>query len=127
MDGPFYVSILKSQLLSAVQNMYNKNWRLQQDNDPKHTPKVAQEFIARNRIKIVDWSTNSPDLNLVENVWKIVKDKVEIRMPKNIEELKQFLAEEWNAIPENVVNNLIQSMKIRCELILEKDGERISF
>ena len=48
-------------------------------------------------------------------------------MPKNIEELKQFLAEEWDAIPENEVNNLIQSMKIRCELILEKDGERIPF
>ena len=127
MDGPFYVSIPQTQLLPAAQNMYNKNWCLQQDNDPKHTSMVAQEFIARNRIKVIDWPTYSPDLNPIENVWKIFKDKVERRMPKNIEELKQFLAEEWDAIPENVVNNLIQSMKIRCELILEKDGERIPF
>ena len=48
-------------------------------------------------------------------------------MLKNIEELKQFLAEECDVIPENVVNKLIQSMQIRCELILEKDGERIPF
>ena len=32
---PFYVSILQTQLLSAAQHIYGKNWRLQQDNDPK--------------------------------------------------------------------------------------------
>ena len=46
MDGPFYVSILENQLLPATQNMYRRNWRLQQDNDPKYTSRVAKEFIA---------------------------------------------------------------------------------
>jgi len=36
MDGPFYVGILQTYLLPAAQQMYGKNWRLQQDNDPKH-------------------------------------------------------------------------------------------
>ena len=46
MDGPFYVNILQTQLLPAAQRMYGRNWRLQQDNDPKHTSRVAKEFIA---------------------------------------------------------------------------------
>ena len=37
MDRPFYMSILQNQLLPAARSMYRRNWRLQQDNDLKHT------------------------------------------------------------------------------------------
>jgi transposase len=127
MDGPFYVSILQNQLLPSARNMYRRNWILQQDNDPKHTSRVAKDFIAENRIHAIDWPSNSPDLNPIENVWQIMKNNVEKRMPKDINELTQFLAEEWDAIPQTIVNNLVLSMKTRCELILEKNGDRISY
>ena len=45
--------------------------------------------------KIMDWPSNSPDLNPIENLWNIV----ERRMPKNCGELKQFMEEEWQNIP----------------------------
>ena len=48
-------------------------------------------------------------------------------MPRNVDELKQFIIEEWDAIPETTVQNLISSMKKRCELVLEKNGDRISY
>jgi len=127
MDGPFYVDILRHQLLPAAQNLYDKNWRLQQDNDPKHTSRVAKDFIKEKRIKVIDWPSNSPDLNPIENLWQIIKDKVERRMPKNIEELKEFLMEEWEATPNETVINLVRSMKNRCELVLEKNGDRIPY
>jgi transposase len=127
MDGPFYVNILQTQLLPAAQSMYGKNWRLQQDNDPKHTSRVAKDFIATNGIRAIDWPSNSPDLNPIENMWQIVKNNVEKRMPKDISELTKFMVEEWEAIPDETVNNLVSSIKNRCELLLEKDGDRISY
>jgi hypothetical protein len=48
-------------------------------------------------------------------------------MPKNCDELKRFMKEEWDNIPNDVLINLINSMKNRCELIIEKNGERISY
>ena len=43
-------------------------------------------------------------------------------MPKDINELKKFMIEEWDAISVETVNNLVLSMKKR-QLILEKNGE----
>ena len=82
----FYVVILQGQLLPAAQSMYHNKWRLQQDNDPKHTFRIT-------RVNVIDWPSNSPDLNPIENLWQITKNNVEKRMPQNIEQLKQFLAE----------------------------------
>ena len=76
---------------------------------------------------VMDWPSNSLDLNPIENLWGIVKNNVERRMPKNLGELESFMVEEWNRIPESMLINLVGSMKQRCELIIEKNGERISY
>jgi len=127
MDGPFYVSILENQLLPAAKEMFGRDWRLQQDNDPKHTSRVAKAFITDNRVNVIEWPSNSPDLNPIENMWHLVKNNVEKRMPKDTNELTQFMIEEWEAIPQAVVNNLIGSMKHRCELVLAQNGDRILY
>ena len=48
-------------------------------------------------------------------------------MPQNLGDLEKFLTEEWNSIPKSVLNNLINSMRRRCELVIESKGERINF
>jgi len=75
----------------------------------------------------MDWPANSPDLNPIENLWNIVKRNVEKRMPKNQQDLSHFMVEEWNAIPKSMLINLVKSMKRRCELVIESNGERISY
>ena len=70
----------------------------------------------------MDWPSNSPDLNPIENLWGIVKNNVEMRMPKNLGELESFMEEEWNRIPESMLINLVGSMRRRCELIIENNG-----
>ena len=88
---------------------------------------LLKEFIRNDVPEVMDWPSNSPNLNPIENLWAIVKGNVERRMPKNLAELKRFMDEEWRAIPDTVLTNLVGSMKRRCELIIENNGERISF
>jgi len=126
MDGKFYVKILEEHL-GECNKMLGKKWRFQQDNDPKHTSRVAKAFLADNVPEVMDWPSCSPDLNPIENLWAIVKGNVEKRMPQNLDDLEKFLTEEWNSIPKSVLNNLINSMRRRCELVIESKGERINF
>ncbi len=75
----------------------------------------------------MDWPSNSPDLNPIENLWAIVKRNVELRQPKNLSELERFLEEEWKNIPNSLLINLVDSMSQRCKEVIEKNGERISY
>ena len=75
----------------------------------------------------IDWSSNSPDLNPIENLWSIVKRNVEKKMLKNISDLWHFMIEEWNDIPQSTLIGLVRSMKRRCELVIESNSERIPY
>jgi transposase len=126
MNANFYINILQDHK-QEINKLLGNNWRFQQDNDPKHTSRIAKAFLNENFPEVIDWPSNSPDLNPIENLWAIVKRNVEMRIPKNILELEQYMIEEWNKIPNNILNNYIGSMKRRCKMIIEKNGERINY
>ena len=127
MDGPLYVEILRKHLLSGAKKQVGSRWRYQQDNDPKHTSGVAKQFLADQMPKTIDWSSNSPDINLIENMCSILKRPVEKRKPSNIDKLDQFLHEEWKRVDMTAVSNLVYFMKSRCLPIIDSKGERINY
>ena len=48
-------------------------------------------------------------------------------IPKKHNELKAFLVEEWKAIRQSTIDNLIALMMKRCELVIQNKGERIPY
>ena len=127
LNGSYYVHILKNYLLPAATKEFRQNWCLQQDNDPKHTSNIAKQFINNKVSRLLKWPSNSPDVNPIENLWSIVKRKVEKRKPKNIDELELFLCEEFKNVDVNIVAKIVMSMKKRCLSLIESKGERIKY
>jgi transposase len=127
MDGPYYVQILQDHLIHNARKQFGRRYRLQQDNDPKHKSRVAQQFISNEVPEVIDWPSNSPDVNPVENLWSIIKRRVEKRKPANLQELDIFLHEEWKKTDMLVLNHLVNSMKSRCLALIEAKGERINY
>lgn len=127
MDSEMYIQILKDYLLPTAHRMFGSRWRLVQDNDPKHKSKKTMEFLSQRKIEVLDWPANSPDLNPIENLFSIIKNNVEKRRPENIEDLKQMMSEEWEAIPQKTLINLVNSMQQRCNSCIIATGERIKY
>lgn len=47
------------------------------------------------KLNILEWLSQSPDLNLIENLWKDLKKAVNRRSPHNLLELEHFSKEQW--------------------------------
>ncbi len=66
--------ILKENVRSSVCDLKLKHtWVMQQDNDLKHTSKSTSEWLKKNKIKVLEWLSQSPDLNPIEMLWHDVK------------------------------------------------------
>jgi hypothetical protein len=65
------------------------------DNDPKHTSKVVAKWLKDNKVKVVEWPSQSPDLKPIEHLWAELKKRVRVRRPTNLTQLLQLCQEEW--------------------------------
>ncbi|KAI4874721.1 hypothetical protein NFI96_007701 [Prochilodus magdalenae] len=100
MNSLQYQEILEENVMESVTNLrLGRRWTFQQDNDPKHTSKSTRAWLNMKGWNILEWPSQSPDLNPIENLWWDLKKAVAVRKPKNVTELEAFAHEEWAKIP----------------------------
>ncbi|KAK3572375.1 hypothetical protein QTP86_032601, partial [Hemibagrus guttatus] len=106
MNSAVYQKILKKNIRPSVCDLKRKQtWVLQQDNDPKYTSKSTSEWLKKNKMKTLEWPSQSPDLNPIEMLWHDLKKVVHARKPSNVAELQQFCKDEWAKIPPQRCNS----------------------
>ena len=65
------------------------------DITPCHRSKVITEFLKKNNIYVLEWPGNSPDLNPIDNLLTVIKDKVAYKQPSSADNLIQAIKEVW--------------------------------
>jgi len=106
-----------------------------QDNASTHTARVVQDWLRpwalENGVELVDWPPYSPDLNPIENLWKLLKEKICARypnladMPKNqaaMDRLVRAAVEVWEDFEEDLFVRLVDSVVRRLEAVIAAGG-----
>lgn len=94
MNSEQYIRVIKNQVVPQMKRWFGGRGRrragtplayFMQDGAPCHTSRMSTDVLNRMKIKVLPWPGNSPDMNPIENVWRVLK--IEVR--KMMEELKQ--------------------------------------
>jgi hypothetical protein len=126
MDGEMYRQILEDYLFQTVDyyGMDRERFVFQQDNDPKHTCKLAKDWIKDHQVEVLDWPAQSPDLNPIEHLWWELKRRLgsNPEAPTSMGELWERVEKEWEDIPKEKCLELIKSMPRRVAAVLKAKG-----
>ncbi|GFY12837.1 transposable element Tcb1 transposase [Trichonephila clavipes] len=94
------------------------------DNATCHRTLAVQDCLDSEGIQRLVWSARSPDLNPIENVWEALGRQVAGRNypPTNKNTLIRALTEEWDKLPQQLLDNVVQSMVRRVECCITLHG-----
>jgi hypothetical protein len=86
---PLYVDAIKS-----MRKIDNKPWFLQENSDPSHGMRkagLAREYKNTHNIQNLVHPAQSPNLNPIEGIWAIIKQRLQQRVFDSEEEIKEAL------------------------------------
>ena len=98
------------------------DWILQEDNDPRHRSRLCTAWKTENGITNLDWPSQSPDANPIENVWNVLKMKLAGKRVFPLKKLSQKIRKIWQELPTDYAEKLVESMPKSCQAILDNDG-----
>jgi transposase len=86
--------------------------------------KITKDWLKKNKITIIDWPANSPDLNLIENIWKQLKDNIQSQkvFPRTVGKLKAALSEEWENLDCSIFKDVVASIPQQINAVLKAKG-----
>lgn len=125
MNARKYIEILTTSFLDIFYK--NPEILFQDDNDPKHRSKIVTEWKDEYGIKSLEWRSYSPDMNPIENIWGIVKNKIARIQINTKAELIKCIETEWNNIDDATINNLIDSMPTRVNELIKNEGNATKY
>ena len=100
-----------------------------QDNAPIHKSKSSIRWFNHREIDLLTWPPQSPDLNLIENVWGILARMVYEGGCQfySKAELKKAILSAWNRIEMKYLQNLVSSMPNRIFNVIRLNGAKAHY
>ncbi len=113
----------QGQGIEARQGIENGSWMgIPTWQWPKTHAKATKKWLKKKHIKVLEWPSQSPDHNPIENLWRELKVRVAKRQPRNLNDLKRICKEEWDKIPPEMYANLVDNYKKRLTSVNANKG-----
>ncbi|GFY32207.1 transposable element Tcb2 transposase [Trichonephila clavipes] len=132
-DGPLTARRYRDEIIRPIVVPYaaaiGDDFILMDDNCRPPRANLEEDFLLEEEIIRMEWPACFPDMDPIEHVW----DALEIRNagrqppPQTLQELERALLEEWDRIPQLVINSHIDSMLQRCSTLLAVRGKHTPY
>lgn len=121
-----YNEMLKDMIVPILKLNFGEDFFFQQDNSSIHRAKNIKKFFQDSSIKLIEWPAKSPDLNIVEDLWKAISDKVYDGPSFHKKEflllaINQAISE-INAKRRDIIHNLYSGFRHRLTKVLISKG-----
>lgn len=126
MNSAKYIEVLRSRIVPFMETF---DGTFQHDLAPCHNSKLVQTFMKENKVKVLDWPGNSPDLNPIENLWNILKKRLAKMDCTTKEKMITNSIQVWFHDDEvmNMCNKLVESMPRRVGEVISAKGGHTSY
>ena len=126
MNATKYAAVLETKLLASVRSLCPdeyRYWIFQDDNASCHRAKLVKRRMQCHGVAQMNWPTQLPDLNPIENLWHRINAIIAKNKPSNKRELIENTIQAWHHIvtPEEL-RNLVQNMPRRCKVVIQNKG-----
>ena len=112
-DSRKYVDVLNTHLWPVVcKHFAEKHFIFQDDNTPVYRSVFAHRWKSENRISGVMWPAQSSDINIIENVWKVIKLHVQkdLSAIKSWKDIIKSVLSAWSKVHQTYIRQLYASI-----------------
>ncbi|GFU85968.1 transposable element Tcb2 transposase [Trichonephila clavipes] len=129
MTGQRYIDEVLLPLVRLFRGAVGDKFVFTDDNATCHRTLAVQDCLDNEGNQRLVWPARSPDLNPIENVWDALGRQVAGRNypPTNKNTLIRALTEEWDKLPQQLLDNVVQSMVRRVECCITLHGSHIPY
>lgn len=131
--GEIYRDVLETCLRPSVRIIYPREEvpliNYFQDNAPIHRARVVQSWFDENQDIInMPWPSRSPDLNPIENLWAKMVNIWENENERTRDALQHHCIRVWDSLRgTQICQNLVLSMRSRCDAVIAAEGEMTKY
>lgn len=134
MNSQMYCQCVHEMIDELREKFEHDNFVVIHDNARWANSRHTVEYLRNNDLeRFLEFiPARSPDINIIENLWKILKERVRKRMfvegqVRNRDDYLELVACTWSGIELEIVNNLYESLPKRMSDIIKSGGQLIKY
>lgn len=128
MDQERYIKLLGDHVYSNYPSIFEADGLIyQDDNAPAHRALNVKSWKSDMNMNFMDWPAQSPDLNIIENVWGLLKKRLKGRKFESEDELWDAIKLLWFKIPQEFIDKLYNSCPRRMEEVIKMKGRATKY